>query len=129
MVVRVLEDVAVVVRHHGNRLGDVDGRAAAEAHDGVGAVGAVCGHAVIDLLSHRVAGYARVHLHLEAFELRGEIVQDGKDGEALVGDDQRPLHALLPQVLGDELAGAGAEMNGRGEGEAFDGHCARQCGG
>ena len=43
-------------------------------------------------------------------------------GDAAVGDDQRALEALRGQVLGNELARARAEVNGRREGESLDAH-------
>jgi len=48
-------------------------------------------------------------------------VQDRQGAQAPVGDDERALEALLLQVLGDQVARAGAEVDGGGEGEFFDG--------
>jgi hypothetical protein len=78
--------------------------------------------AVVDLLLHRVAEDARVDLHLKPLEALGEVVQDRQHPEALVGDDERALEALLLQVIGDQVACAGTEVNGGGEGESRDGH-------
>src|SRR6266702_5875600 len=69
-------------------------------------------------------------LHREPFEAGGELREDRQRGEALVGDDERALHAMPLQVLGDELARAGTEMDFSWEGEFRDRHAslsARLC--
>ena len=122
MVPCVFENVARMSRHQRDRLGDVERGAAAEADHCVGAMCLEGGHAVVDLALHRVAPDLRVRRHLEPGKIVDERFQHRQRGDAAVGDDQRSLHTLRDQVLGDELARAGTEVDGRREGEAMNGH-------
>ena len=59
---------------------------------------------------------------------RRTICEQRQRRDAAVGDDQRALDALRLEVLGDQLARAGAEMDGGGKSESVNGHCvARRC--
>jgi hypothetical protein len=120
MVPRVFEDAALVRGHQRHRLGDIQRRAAAEADDAIGAVGLEGRHAVVDLLLHRVAEDAAVDGRIQALQRRLELRQHRQRGEALVGDDERALQAAVGEVLGDQLAGAGAEVDLCREGKLID---------
>jgi hypothetical protein len=103
-------------------LGDVERGAAAEADHAVGrmrAVGVGAGH---HLRAGGVAEDAVEDRHIQPAQVAAELGQHRQPGQRAVGDDQRALAPLRQQVLGDELAGAGAEGDGGGEGEAGDGH-------
>jgi hypothetical protein len=54
--------------------------------------------------------------------MRFEFGQHRQRRQRPVGHDQRALEALVPQMLRDQLARAGAKLDGGGKGEAGDVH-------
>ncbi len=122
MVPRILEDVAVVVRHQRDGLGHVQRGAAADADDRIRAMRLVRGRAGHHLAAHRVAEDLREHADGETGQVGDQRGEQRQRGDAAIGDQQRARDALRLQVVGDELARAGAEMDGGREAEAFDAH-------
>ncbi len=108
------------VGHQRDRLRDVERGAAAQADHRVGAMRLVRRGAAADLARDRVAPDLRVDGDVESREVGDERRQQRQRGDAAVGHDQRPADAGFLEVPGDELARAGAEMDGRGEAEAGD---------
>ena len=111
MIPRIFEDIAVVVRHQRNGLGDVERRAAADADDGVRAMGLERGCAGHHLAAHRIAEDVREHRDVEAGQVGEQCAEQRQRGDAAIGDQQRARDSLGLQVIGDELARAGAEMD------------------
>ena len=122
MIPRIFQDIAVVVRHQRNGLGDVERRAAADTDDRVRAVRLERGRAGHHLAAHRIAEDVREHGDVEAGQVGEQGAEQRQRGYAAIGDQQRARDALGLQVVGDELACAGAEVDGGGEAEAFDAH-------
>ncbi len=108
--------------HQRDRLGHVERRAAAQADDRVGAVRAIGADAVVDLAPGRVAPKLRIDGYLETFHPGAESLQQRQGCDAAVGDDQRARDALHAQMLGDELARAGSEVDRGRKGEPVQGH-------
>ena len=67
-------------------------------------------------LLHRVAPDLGVDRRVEAGQHRAEFREQRQRRDAAIGDDQRTQDPLRLQVVGDEPARAGAEVDGRGEG-------------
>ena len=122
MIPCVLEHVALVDGHQRDRLGDVERGASAQSDDRIGTMLAEGGDAVGDLAFDRIAPDVGIHGDVEPMQVGDELRKQRQRGDAAVGDDQRALQALRGQVLGDELARARAEVNGRREGKSVDGH-------
>jgi len=97
-------------------------RTAAEADDAIGAVGLVGSGSIHHLRGGGVAMNAAVDGHVQVAQMGAELRQHRQGRQRAVGDDQGALAALRAQVLGDELARAGAELDGGGEGKTGDAH-------
>jgi hypothetical protein len=122
MVPGVLQDVAFVHGHQRDRLGDVERGAPAESDDGIGRVRLEGAHAVDNLLARRVAMDAGIDLRVEGREAVAEVAQDRECRQSPVGDDERAFHAGALEVVGDQAARAGAEMDRGGKRERGNRH-------
>ncbi len=73
----------------------------------------------LDLRLHRVAPHPVERLGLEATgrQVGHQVDEDRQRADALVGDDQRAADVMGPQVLDEQLAGAGPERDGGREAE------------
>ena len=119
----VFHDVAFVRSHHGDHLRDVQAGTTAEADDAVGPVCARSRGAFHDLSPRGVAVNAGEHGDIEpGAETVAEVGHDGQGGEPLVRDDDRAFDTGFAQMIADQLARAGAELDGGGETELGDGH-------
>ena len=95
-------------------------RATTQSDDRVGAVRLVRLRAMIDLALHRVAPDLGVDGDVKTGQSGDELGEQRQRRDAAIGDDERPAHALRLQVIGDEAAGAGTEMDRRRKAEAMD---------
>lgn len=119
----VVPPVAVVGRHNGNRLGRVDGRAAAETDNKCNVLLTAERSALAHALNRRVRLYLVVyHGRVTGFRQRirhlGHIAQFGGGGAA--GDDQ--TRALRQTYLGQTLNRSGTEIEAGGHIKAKGSH-------
>ncbi len=108
--------------HQRDRLRDIECRAAAHADHRIGAVRLVCGGAGHDLPPHRIAGDIGKDGDIEAAQIGEQVRQQRQRRDPAIGHQQRSFDALTLEVIGDELARAGPEMDGRRKTEALKSH-------
>jgi len=106
--------------HQRDRFGDIERGTTAETDHRIGAMRLVGGHALIDLAADGIAPDLGIDGDVETRQAGDECLEHRQRRNAAVGDDERALDALRLQMFGDELACAGAEVNGRGESKAMD---------
>jgi hypothetical protein len=80
----------------------------------------VRGDPVINLAPDGIAPDPGVDADFETRQIRDERLEHRQGRDAAIGDDERTPDAVFLQVIGDELACAGAEVNDRGKGETMD---------
>src|SRR5207249_3487568 len=122
MIPGVLENVARVRRHQGNGLGHIECGAAAQADDGVGAVRLVRRDAIHDLASHGIAPDVGVDIDGKAGKAGDEFLEQRQRRNPAIGDDERAFAAVRLQMLRDQPARAGAEMDGGWKGKLRQRH-------
>ncbi len=116
-----------MARHQRDRLGDIERRAAAQADHRIGVVRLVRGRALLHLAADGIAPDLGENADIETRQRRDEVREQRQRRDPAVGDDERPLDALGLEMVRDELAGAGSEVDGGREAESCDGHgCARK---
>jgi len=120
MIPCVFEDVARVCGHQRDRLRHVQRGAATQSDYCVGVVRLVRGGARHHLPAHRIARDVGEDRGVKTGQPTQEVPQQRQRGDTAIGDDERPCHALAFQVVGDQPARAGSEVDGRGKGEALD---------
>ena len=99
-------------------LGDVERRAAAQADHRIGVVRLVRGGALLHLAADGIAPDLGEDGDVEARQRRDEIGEQRQRRDPAVGDDERPRDAFGLEVVRDQLAGAGSEVDGGRKAEA-----------
>ena len=123
MVPRVVEDVAVVVRHQRHGLGDVERGAPPPMPMTASARCALYAAApAITWLRTGLPEMSGKDRDVEPGQIGHQCPEQRQRGDAAVGDQQRARNALRFQVVGDEFARAGTEVDRGREAEAFDAH-------
>jgi hypothetical protein len=85
-------------------------------------VGLVGRHTLPDLAADGIAPDSGEDAGVKRGQRRHEIREQGQRRDPAVGDDERSPDVLRVEVIRDERAGAGAEVNGGRKAESGKGH-------